>query len=432
MDSTSKTSFGTLSKAFTKILCLRSNSTISGDVALHKPNFSENPDELTGDHQNDIEVLLANLFAGVSAVKAAYAELQLAHAPYDLHVIHFSDRAVVTQLKRLSELKQGFLNREQLKQSSSRAQAQVQEQRNLLKTYKMITAKLEYELRSKESEISSLQSELRVSEKQCRALEVRLRPGRTLAALDDLHLSGLNPAHFLTLLRSTVKSIRSFVKIMVREMKSAGWDLSAAAGVIQPYLRRQRNSNHNIFAFQSYVSQIMFSNFQRQDFGLGGPVRDRHSFFAEFTELKFFKQKNCFERKSQFGKFCRGKYLGLVHPKMEASFFGNIEQRKLVSSGRGSPEIDFFEGFTEMARRVWLLHCLFFSFKEEDKGVIFQARRGSRFSDLYMDSVAEDEEEAEQGGLDCRPEVGFTVLPGFRVGRTVIQCRVYLVYTDRR
>ncbi|PKU70733.1 hypothetical protein MA16_Dca024433 [Dendrobium catenatum] len=168
-------------------------------------------------------------------------------------------------------------------------------------------------------------------------------PGRTLAALDDLHLSGLNPAHFLTLLRSTVKSIRSFVKIMVREMKSAGWDLSAAAGVIQTYLRRQRNSNHNIFAFQSYVSRIMFSNFQRQDFGL--------------------------------------------------------------------PETDFFERFAEMARRGWLLHCLFFSFKEEDKGVIFQARRGSRFSDLYMESVAE--EEAEQGGVDCRPEVGFTVLPGF-------------------
>ncbi|XP_020587741.1 LOW QUALITY PROTEIN: uncharacterized protein LOC110029675 [Phalaenopsis equestris] len=424
MDSTSPT-FGTLSKTFVKILRLRQTPFISGNAALGKQKLSENFNELSADPHNEIELLVANLFAGVSAFKAAYAQLQLAHEPCDPDLINFADRSVVTQLKRLSELKQGFLNRAELKQSSSRSQAQVQEQRNLLKTYKIITAKLESELQAKESQISSLQSELRVAEKQCRTLETRLRPGRTLAALDDLHLSGLNPTHFLTLLRSTVKSIRFFVKIMVREMKSAGWDLTAAAGVIQPLLRRQRNTNHNIFAFQSHVSRVMFSNFQRQCFGWRSG-RARRSFFSEFTELKFVNNKQSFERQLQFRKFCRGKYLGLVHPKMEASFFGNLEQRKLVSSGMGSPETNFFEGFAEMARRVWLLHCLFFSFKEEDKGVIFQAMRGSRFSELYMESVAEEED--EEGNDDRRPAVGFTVLPGFRVGRTVVQCRVYLAY----
>ncbi|KAL0906092.1 hypothetical protein M5K25_024555 [Dendrobium thyrsiflorum] len=207
-----------LSKTFTKLLRLRRSTNNSGtttaaakdDVFLYNQKLSG---DLTGDRHKEMEAITANIFAAVSAVKAAYARLQLA--------------------KRRTTRKPA-----ELSETSTRAQpeltAQVEELCNLLKTYKITTAKLESELRSKDSEVIYLQSELRVAEKRCRALEARLRPGRTLSALDELHLSGLNPTHFLTLLRSAVKSIRSFVKIMTHEMESAGWDLDAAAGAIQP------------------------------------------------------------------------------------------------------------------------------------------------------------------------------------------------------
>ncbi|KAK2989519.1 hypothetical protein RJ640_005411 [Escallonia rubra] len=62
--------------------------------------------------------------------------------------------------------------------------------------------------------------------------------------------------------------------------------------------------------------------------------------------------------------------LRLVHPKMESSFFGNPNQRNSVGSGE-YPET-FFSMFAEMAKRVWLLHCLAFSFDLE--AAIFQAQ----------------------------------------------------------
>ncbi|PKA51669.1 hypothetical protein AXF42_Ash003036 [Apostasia shenzhenica] len=439
---------GALAKTFTKLVRRRREAPGSGgaddgeDEVLYKPKPSGNLGDFSGvvfsasaptggEMQREREALIANVFAGVSAIKAAYAQLQLAQSPYDPDTIQSTDLAIINELKRLSDLKQSFLKNQHGVTGAAgavgAAGAQIQEQRHLLKTYKITTSKLDSEVRSKDSEVVSLQSELRVAEKRCRALEARLRPGRTLAGLDGLHLSGINPIHFLTLLRSTVKSIRSFVKIMIHEMESSGWDLNAAAGAIQPDLVRRRNPNHRTFAFESYVTRLMFSDFQLQDFGIGGPVRDRLRFFEEFTELKFVKPVDCFGRESQFGKFCKEKYLGLVHPKMEASFFGHLEHRSLVSTGRGWPETDFFYGFFEMARRVWLLHCLFFSF--EEKGAIFEARRGARFSEVYMESMAEEEDEnaAAEGGCGSRrPVVGFTVVPGFRVGRTVIQCRVFL------
>ncbi|XP_008794158.2 protein GRAVITROPIC IN THE LIGHT 1 [Phoenix dactylifera] len=389
--------------------------------------------KLSSKDKEAMESLLANLFASISAIKAAYAQLQVAQSPYDPDSIQSADQAVVSELKHLSVLKQSYLSK-QLQStappvSQPALEARNQEQRSLLKTYQITTKKLEAELQLRDSDILSLQAQLQALEKQNRALDARLHPGRSLSALDDLHLSGLNPTHFLTALRYTVKSIRCFVKLMVKEMESAGWDLDAAAGSIQPDVLRRKPS-HRIFAFESFVCQKMFSDFHRRDFNLSSladrSTWDRRRFFDEFTELKFVKIKQAFEggtQKSALGKFIRAKYLALVHPKMEASFVGSLEQRALVSSGQGFPVSAFFSGFAEMARRVWLLHCLFFSFGPGE-GSIFQARQGCRFSEVYMESVAEEEDDDDDAAGLRPPTVGFTVVPGFRVGKTLIQCKV--------
>ncbi|KAL5219977.1 hypothetical protein ABZP36_024690 [Zizania latifolia] len=390
--------------------------------------------------------LLANLFAGVSAVKAAYAQLQLAQFPYDAEAIQAADASVVAELTKLSDTKRRYL-RDPATAAKNAAEkghtalfAHAEEQRHLLKTYQITAYKLEGELRGKEAEAERARSSLTAELRAERAVEARLHPGRTLASLDALHFSGLNPTHFLTALRHTVKSIRSFSKSMLNSVQSAGWDLAAAAAAVHPGVPLLRAGDAK-FVFESYVAMKMFANFHRRDFNFSfldeREFYDRRRFFEEFTELKeapasaFLDVRNT--RWGGFGKFLRAKYLSLVHARMETSFFGRLEQRGIVSSGPGFPESSWFTEFSEMARRVWLLHCLFFAFDGgalEDGGSIFQVRTGARFSEVYMESVSDGH--ADDTAAAEERVVGFTVVPGFRVGRTMIQCRVYLSRQGRR
>lgn len=390
------------------------------------------------------DALLANLFAGVSAVKAAYAQLQLAQFPYDAEAIQCADAAVVAELTRLSDTKRRYLRdpaaaaRGAAAAGHTALAAHAEEQRHLLKTYQITARKLESDLRARDVEAERARSSLTAELRAERALEARLHPGRTLASLDELHLSGLNPTHFLTALRHTVKSIRSFSRSMLSSMQSAGWDLGAAAAAVHPGVPLRRAGDAK-FVFESYVAMKMFANFHRRDFNFSflgeREFYERRRFFEEFTELKAEPASAFLDARSPrwggLGKFLRAKYLSLVHARMETAFFGRLEQRGIVSAGPGFPESSWFADFAEMARRVWLLHCLFFAFDggaEEDGASIFQVRTGARFSEVYMESASDG-----RAGDDAEDRVvGFTVLPGFRVGRTLIQCRVYLSKPGRR
>ena len=53
---------------------------------------------------------------------------------------------------------------------------------------------------------------------------------------------------------------------------------------------------------------------------------------------------------------------------------------------------------------------------------IFQVERGVDFSMVYMEDVTKKSNSMGK----TRAKVGFTVFPGFKVGRTVIQSQVYL------
>ncbi|WOL09148.1 hypothetical protein Cni_G17901 [Canna indica] len=413
--------------------------------SFHKP---EDEKQQQQQHKNGSsrgrEALLANLFASISAVKAAYAQLQVAQSSHDLDQIESADGTIVAELSRISKLKQSYFTNQFDICTNSFLQpvlaAQLQELRHLMETYRVTTHKLEDEVELKDSEILALRAELLESERKTQTWEANLHPNRSLAALDALHLSGLNPTHFLTALRYAFKSIGSFVQLMVREMESAGWNLDAAAGSIQLDVLRQGKPSHRTFAFESYVCSKMFSDFHHQSFGLAAlgecSAWDRRQFFDEFTWVKSIAMSQTLGRRpSPVMQFCRAKYLSVVHPKMESSFFGDLDQRATVSSGWGFPDSWFFAGFAEMARRVWLLHCLFFSFEPGTERSIFQVRRGSQFSEVYMESVAaagdqgDSSEAAESGRAGV---VGFTVVPGFKMGRTLIQCKVYLIPSEPR
>ncbi|KAE9585132.1 hypothetical protein Lal_00017945 [Lupinus albus] len=375
----------------------------------------------------DTEALLAKMFASTSTVKAAYAQLQFAQSPYDPDEVQAADHVVVSELKHLSELKQCYLKKQfdPLPETAILA-AESKELRSVIKTYEIMGKKLESQVRLKESEVMFLREKLEEAIRQNKSIEKKLNQSGQLSVLDNLHISGLSHSHFSIALRHAVRSIRSFVRLIVDEMRSSSWDVDSAINAIEQGVVYWIE-DHKCYAIESFVCKEMFDSFHFPNFSLPNeslPERNKQPqwFFGRFNELRSMKAKEFLAEnpRSSFAKFCRVKYLKLVHPKMESSFFGNLNQRSLLKAGE-FPNTAFFASFTEMAKRVWLLHCLAFSF--EPQASIFQVEKGCRFSDVYLESV---NDEMFLQTVESEPHVAFTVVPGFRIGKTVIQCQVYL------
>ncbi|XP_021772219.1 protein GRAVITROPIC IN THE LIGHT 1-like [Chenopodium quinoa] len=372
------------------------------------------------------EALVAKLFASLSSLKAAYAELQSAQFPYNNDAIQSADEALVSELTVLSELKQRYLNKklDLPPPHVTNLLAEIQEQQSNIKTYEITMKQLEWKMEQKDSEIASLRKKLEDTTRTNKSLEKRLNSSGVLFPLpNNTPLNELNQCHFIRVLHFVLRSLRHFVKQLVREMEVKNWDIDLAAKAIEPNAKFAK-SKHTIFAFESYVSQVMFDGFNHHTFylpdeGTKQPLKPQ-IFFENFRKLQSLTPSQIFTQNPRypFAKFCRGKYLKLMHPKMECSFFGNLDQRKVVSSG-AFPATEFFSLFAEMARRVWLLHCLAFSF--DPPAVAFQVRKNCRFSEVYMESVA-GEDDVISGDVTA----AFTVVPGFKIGKTVVQSVVYL------
>ncbi|OEL34441.1 hypothetical protein BAE44_0004547 [Dichanthelium oligosanthes] len=438
---------GNLAAAYTLDALFKNATEKKGPAAPpQNAQAQTQPQQPSGPDAAANNAFVASLFAGASAVKAAYAQLQLAQHPYDAEAIQQADAGLVAELTKLSDLKRRYARDPAAAARSAAAlAAHADEQRHLLRTYEITARKLEAELRARDAEADRARAVLADELRAARALEERAHPGRTLAALDGLHLSGLNATHFLTALRHTVKSLRGFARAMLDGMRTAGWDPVAAAAAVHPGARlRDPAGGDARFALESYVALKMFAGFHRKDLGLsalhGRGAHDRRRFFDEFAALKSapaaeFLDAGGDARWGALREFLRDRYLSVVHERMETAFFGGragAEQRAAVRAGETLPRTAWFTEFAEMARRVWLLHCLFWAF---DGAVsVFQARPGERFTEVFMESVSDD---ADAGGTALAAPggqlaVGFTVVPGFKVGRTAIQCRVYLSCAEQR
>ncbi|KZV51078.1 hypothetical protein F511_01870 [Dorcoceras hygrometricum] len=378
-----------------------------------------------------MDAFVAKLFATISAVKAAYAELQMAQFPYNGEAVQSADQAVVDELKALSELKREFLKK-QFDSSPSHVTlmlAEIQEQQSLMKTYEITMKKMRSEIENKEARIFSLEQQLQDIIQNNKTMEKKLNASGSFSILDNVKFSEVSPKDFILVLHYALRSIRNFVKLLIREMESANWDIEAAVNAIQSGLIFSKR-DHKAFIFESFVCREIFAGFndpsfsvQENDQFLPEEIHQRRIFL--FEELKRLRSANVihFLRQnpnSLFGKFLKCKYLQMVHPKMELSFSGNLSQRRMLINSGEYPGTEFFKMFAEMGRRVWLLHCLAFSFGREVSS--FQVKQSSKFSEVYMESVNQDIFTAAESDL----AVAFTVVPGFKVGQTVVQSQVYL------
>ncbi|KAJ0932716.1 putative protein gravitropic in the light 1 [Helianthus annuus] len=299
-----------------------------------------------------MDAFIAKLFAAISSVKAAYAELQYFQLPYDPDGIQSADQTLVSELKSLSELKQSFLKKhlDDFSPETTKLSAEVQEQKNLIKTYEITRKKLISQSKLKDSEIIFLKEKLEEIRRENKIIEKRLNSS---ALYHHLHLMQL--------------------LIRFNRMLFTGIRLIYAM--------------HSSRLFVNKCSMVLI--FENSRYPDSQSEKTREFFFDKFMELKSLKAREYITWKptSVFAEFCRCKYLKLIHPKMEASLFGNLNQRNLVNA-RKFPETAFFDSFLEVAKWVWLLHCLAFSFSP-DGATVFQVPKGSRFSEVFMDSVNE-------------------------------------------
>ncbi|KAG6416668.1 hypothetical protein SASPL_124103 [Salvia splendens] len=383
----------------------------------HSDEEDANQEEEESCARAAMEAFVAKLFASVSAAKAAYAELQLAQIPYNRDAIRSADQAVVDQLKALSDLKQRYAN-QQIDSSPPHETlmlGKIQEHQSLVKTYEITMKQMQAEIDAKEARIASLQNHLLKSVE----IERKMNASGSISILDGIGFSDVSHNDFALVLHYLLKSVRGFVKLLIREMESANWDIDAAADAIHHDVVFKK-SDDRAFAIESFVCREIFSGFTSPGFGDEIHEHDRRRFFFDqFRVLRSVSAINFAKQSpnSLFGKFLKSKYLEVVHPKMESSFSGNLYQKEMVDSGE-FPETDFFKAFAEMGRRLWLLHSLSLSF--ECHVSVFQVRRNSKFSQVYMESVTDELVSGEV------LRVAFTVVPGFKVGQTVVQSQVYL------
>jgi len=391
-------------------------------------------DEAMNQNIEAIDALISRVFTNISSLKSAYIQLQAAHTPYDPDKIQAADKQVIAELKKLSELKHFYRENNPkpicVSAQDSRLAAEIQEQQSLLKTYEVMVKKFQSEIQNKDTEIHQLQQQIEEANQKREKLEKNLKL-RGLSTRES-GVSGeqngffpvdLTPDLFISAVEAAYKAIHDFCKPLINMMKAAGWDLDAAAKSIEPSVAYAKRA-HKKYAFESYICQRIFMGFQQEsftekpeDFSV-----NRESFFHQYLALWEMDPLDALGSNpdSIFGKFCRSKYIVLIHPKMEASFFGNLDQRNYVMGG-GHPRTPFYQAFLKLAKSIWLLHRLAHSFDPSAK--VFQVKKGDEFSEVYMESMVKNTVMIES---EEKPKVGLMVMPGFWVGGTVIQSKVYL------
>ncbi|KAK8639762.1 hypothetical protein V6N13_138132 [Hibiscus sabdariffa] len=370
--------------------------------------------------------LVSSVFAAVSSFEASYLQLQTSHVPFEEEGVKSADRALVSHLQRLSDLKRFY--REIRKNPHFEAglslgsclEAQVQENQSKLRTLEAVSNRLQEEIDEKDNQVSSLRKKLAEIQWANTKLSRKLS-GNLNSACDVL----LTVRVFESVLHDACRATHKFSKILIGLMRKAGWELDLVARSVYPDIDYAKKG-HNRFALLSYICLGMFRGFDVEGFGLSKkePLCNGDTATCSLKQLLEHVSSSPMEllsgdRNCEYSRFCEKKYQELIHPTMETSMFSNLDKNEVVLNSWRSLSV-FYESFVSMAGSIWTLHKLAFSF---DPGVeIFRVERGVDFSMVYMEDVTKRNNRPGQPRL----KVGFTVIPGFKIGRTVIQSLVYL------
>jgi len=371
------------------------------------------------------------MFAAASSFEASYFQLQTAHVPFVEENVTAADRVLVSHLQRLSEFKKIYKDWRRNPEFDSDfsigscLEAQVEENQSKLRILGTVSNRLQSELEQKHDEVSTLRKKLDEIQKTNVKLSKKLC-GNLNSSSEVL----LTVKVFDSVLHDASRATHKFTKILIGLMRKAGWDLDLVANMVHPNIGYAKKG-HNQFALLSYVFLGMFQGFDSEEFGLSdgeilsnGNALESKKKNSSLKQLLEHVSSNPMELLSihpgcDFSKFCELKYERLIHPTMESSIFINLEQNELVLKSWRSLGV-FYEAFVRMASSIWTLHKLSYAFDPVVE--IFQVQRDVDFSMVYMEDVTRRFTWPSQS----RAKVGFTVIPGFKIGRIIIQSQVYL------
>ncbi|KAI3830024.1 hypothetical protein L1987_04156 [Smallanthus sonchifolius] len=405
----------------------------------------------------EMETLMTEVFETVSFMKKAYVSLQEAHCPWDPDKMRSADMAVVAELRKLGVLRERF-RRKVLRGGGGGSMEAISKRtvsgvtlREVVAPYEAAMEKMKTDMKSKDAEIENLKEKLNTatvgsggsSGRKSRSHSHHQSKKKVNYSSQLQVTPSPMPEHFESCISSVKEGSKSFTSLLLSLMKSAHWDIAATVRSIEasttgttatstPATARDSivGPNHAKYALESYVNRKIFQGFDHETFYMDGSLSsllNPNQFRTEcFTQYRDMKAMDPIELLGilptcQFGNFCSKKYISIVHPKMEESLFGDLEQRRQVLAGN-HPRTRFYGEFLVLAKAVWLLHLLAFSM--DPPPTHFEGSRGGEFNSHYMESVVR----FPGGRVAAGHVVGFPVSPGFKLGNgSIVKARVYVV-----
>jgi len=416
---------------FAKVCRLKSIGVFSSEIPnlphLHRPICNETPlsensneeskcyHQKVHPHPSEVPAkeetcaaleVTRKIFDAVSALKLAYLQLQQAHIPYDPLKIVAADDLVVVELEKICKFKREYTLKhcKKARFNASRSAPLMAQ----IVAKEAVLGKLKSQNSAKDSEIVRLRRELLDLEIGNKNLTDKIKQ----ISLEKRKACVLSVTEFQDVFKAASKSIHDFAKPMISLMKASGWDLDRAASSIENGVVFSKRCDKK-YAFEAYIARRMFHGVALTSYD----VSDVMKFDDPFDALMGNPH-------SDFAKFCQAKYLLVVHPKMEESFFGNLDHRTFIMSGK-HPRTEFYQLFAKMAKWVWVL--LGSALSIDSAATLFSVNRGSVFCNFYMESVEEEKGSAILSDEErTTHKVQFMIMPGFKIGKMVVKSRVYI------
>jgi len=356
------------------------------------------------------EAVVEKLLEAISCLKLAYVKVQQAHVPYDPEKIAAAGEHFASELEGTSGLKDLYVSAN--KWSNPMYQSHVSSR---IHEHQKLAVDLQADICKKDSELVLLRAELEELERS----NMELKEEIDRRAMHTENKIGIGKGElmdvFIELFEGSSKHIHDFTKLVVSWMKVSGWDLGISKFPIDKSVVYEKRS-HKKYGVEAYFARAMLMGTKEEYFSMDS-YDHVMSFKDPFDAL--MEAPN-----SAFGRFCREKYLVAVPRSMEDSFLGNLDHRAFVERG-GHPRTQFYQTFARMARHVWALLTIARYLKP--RAEMFFVKTGVQFQKKHMESVP-----AKLTTEEAKFSVGFTVMPGFKIGCTVIRCKVYLSTLDAR
>ncbi|KAL5219943.1 hypothetical protein ABZP36_024656 [Zizania latifolia] len=350
------------------------------------------------------------LLDAISGLKLNNAKFQQALAPYDSEEIAIADELFTSELQYTAGLKDLYANMNKWRKPMYRCSVS-----SRIQEYQKLVVELQASMCKKDSEIVLLQAELDELERENMELNGKICQNALHKEGSFAIRSRVSSDMFMELHEFSSKSIHKFSKLIIRWMKVSGWNHDLSTFPTHNSVVYEKRS-HKKYAVEAYFACMML-------------MRDKEEYLSLDIFDHIMSSKYPFDAlmeapNSNFGRFCRAKYLAAMPRSMEDSFFGNLDHRAFVENG-GHPRTPFYLAFMRMSRYVWALLTVARSL--HPRAEMFYVKSGTEFRRKHMQNIP-----AKMTTEEEKRSVRFTVMPGFKIGCTVIRCRVYLSMVNAR